>query len=871
MLSSRSSLTGASVLSVNIPPDPPELDTHQAPESQPTASSSTVGDVNDFHPKSPLSTPSLHFQNDWSCSCSPECQHPVPISEHLCQSNTSTQSPKGQLWISVWLHRKTLLGFTITFTLIWIALIILWHYSLLNDGIAISLSTNHYAWTYGPTVIITAIASLWRRVDYHCKLAQPWKEMNHGSVDSSKGLLLDYISPIQPITFYRALRNYHWGTALSVLTFTLLKFAMLLSTVLLVRVSTPGSCILPVAITSKFNGLDFWNTVLSHTENGIGEVGLFYDYSRAYADWDGPELISAYQGIISNQVQEPLGLQGDIVFQNFDIPPVTKNLTQISVTVGAFVPNITCEASALTFKDVFDDEQGYTAIALDSPTCSVGHVADTLEVWSCGASCVFYSQTFSIKRVNCSEAADAEGLLKESVLVPIDKYTSYDLRFALIAINFTNITGVTNFDNNGTENSYWTATHNETAAVICKFDYSFQNITSTLDIATDSVRIHIPDHLTSPPRRLNLTGIELGELLFNLLGRGDRMFDLITKLPYGYPMGPELVYNAETLANIATGIFSGIAAQLIHQHWTVADNASINGTGVCYENRLHIQPITLWGMVSIFILMSLLPLLMVFSMTGGVVPVNPSSVAALATVLANSPSLQHLLARVGNLRTSELKKWLDGYIFKSVFDVDGYLQLVATGSPPLYHRLHAIRPTRNRLDLSPEDIKLKNGNWMPLAARYPFLSLTFVPPILAIIALEALFRISQHNHGLTQADYTTLPYIQYATSAMILVIVTTFNSIDFTIQSCSPFYALSMRQKVAGRGMIDNFLDKLPLVALYHAARNRYFGAALSNIATMIGSVLTIVSSGLWVVQSNVPIMANVETSLSTTWELKVE
>ncbi|KAI0185170.1 hypothetical protein EV127DRAFT_503334 [Xylaria flabelliformis] len=37
----------------------------------------------------------------------------------------------------------------------------------------------------------------------------------------------------------------------------------------------------------------------------------------------------------------------------------------------------------------------------------------------------------------------------------------------------------------------------------------------------------------------------------------------------------------------------------------------------------------------------------------------------------------------------------------------------------------------------------------------------------------------------------------------------------------------------------------------------------------MIGSVLTIVSSGLWVVQSTIPTMASVETSPSTTWDLR--
>ncbi|TRX90286.1 hypothetical protein FHL15_008831 [Xylaria flabelliformis] len=299
-------------------------------------------------------------------------------------------------------------------------------YHLLNDGIAIPLSTSHYAWTYGSTVIITVIASLWQRVDYHCKLARPWEEMKHSSVDSSKGLRLDYISPIQIITFYRALRNHHWGTALSVLTFTLLKVVMLLSTVLLVRVPTPDSCILPLVITSKFNGSNFWSELL-----GNSEVTTFDEVTPTYM-WDAPELISAYQGIISNQLKEPPGLQGGLAFQNLDIPSVTDNLTQISATVSAFIPNITCEVSALS---VIHPWSG--AIALDSPTCSAGHFADTLWITRCDQNCSSYFESFNILRINCSEAADAVKLLKKPKDIRIDKYAPYDLRIAVIAINST--------------------------------------------------------------------------------------------------------------------------------------------------------------------------------------------------------------------------------------------------------------------------------------------------------------------------------------------------------------------------------------------------------------------------------------------------
>ncbi|KAJ2987827.1 hypothetical protein NUW58_g4295 [Xylaria curta] len=756
------------------------------------------------------------------------------------------------LWKSRWLDWRTLLAFTILFTLMWVTLIVLWRHSLVNDGIAITLSTSHYTWTYGPTVIITAILALWRRVEYQCKLAQPWKEMKYNSVDSSKGILLDYVSPTQITTFYRAFRNRHWGTALSVLTFALLKVAMLLSTVLLVSRQTSGSSTVPLIITSKLNGSDFWNEVQGSYSVFAADGSVLTSW--AYR-WNEPALISAYKGIVNEKVKEPPGLQEYVVFQTFEVHPAIRNTTQIVATVSAFVPNITCEAPVLTYGEI-DDDGDYITLALDSPTCSAGHFSATLKVRPCYGMC----NGFTALRVNCSEAADTAELLKTATNIPIDKYTPYDLRYALIAI-----------DSNYTINPdhSWTGAPIRTAAVICKFDYSLQNVTATVDLATGSIHIQAPNKLIAPSQSLNLTGIEMGELLFCLMRGEDMEIWDLTALSHGYPTGPELAYDPEILPNITAKVYSGLAAQLIHQKFVVADNTPIIGTGVRYENRLHVQPFTLWGMVSIFIFMSFLPPLIAFSMNSAAVSINPSSIAALATILANSPSLQRPLARAGSLRTSEMRSWLDGYIFKYGLDGQGRFQLIATGSPPLYHKSRAVQQVRDESSLSPEDIKVKGGNWVPLATRYPFLSLTFGLPILGILTLEALYQVSRHNYGLAQTDYVALPYIQYTTSFVILVIATTFNSVDFIIQSCSPFHALSTRQKVPGRGMVDNFLDKLPPEALYHAVRNKYIGAALSNAATTIGGILTIVSSGLWVVQSATPFTTDIQTSPTTTWNLR--
>ncbi|KAI0165795.1 hypothetical protein GGR57DRAFT_497270 [Xylariaceae sp. FL1272] len=77
-----------------------------------------------------------------------------PFSDLSGQCTTAASSSKDAGWKSFWLQGDTLMGFTILFALVWISLIVLWEYGKRNDGIAITLSTSHYSWAYGPTVIL---------------------------------------------------------------------------------------------------------------------------------------------------------------------------------------------------------------------------------------------------------------------------------------------------------------------------------------------------------------------------------------------------------------------------------------------------------------------------------------------------------------------------------------------------------------------------------------------------------------------------------------------------------------------------------------------------------------------------------------------
>ena len=150
-------------------------------------------------------------------------------------AKVSPSDISGRYWTPVWLRRYTLIAFAALFAALAAALVILWFANKHQNGFSTTLGTNHYAWTYGPTAILVVVLSLWRQVEYHCKLLQPWQELRKGSAEAERSMLLDYLSPLQVTSFVRAIRYHHTSVAVSIAGFTMLKAIVLVSTGLLVH------------------------------------------------------------------------------------------------------------------------------------------------------------------------------------------------------------------------------------------------------------------------------------------------------------------------------------------------------------------------------------------------------------------------------------------------------------------------------------------------------------------------------------------------------------------------------------------------------------------------------------------------------------
>jgi len=89
------------------------------------------------------------------------------------ESNHARLDTAREYWNPLWLRKSTLIALVALFVSLAVALVVLWFIDKAQKGFPIMLTSNHYAWTYGPTAVLVVVISFWRQVEYHCKMMQP--------------------------------------------------------------------------------------------------------------------------------------------------------------------------------------------------------------------------------------------------------------------------------------------------------------------------------------------------------------------------------------------------------------------------------------------------------------------------------------------------------------------------------------------------------------------------------------------------------------------------------------------------------------------------------------------------------------------------
>ena len=234
-------------------------------------------------------------------------------------------------WQPVWLKVWFLLAIAILCALLTAALLALTLLSHNTDGFTL-ITENHFAWTLTPTAVLIVIVALWRQIDFHCKSLAPWKVLSDGSAEADQTVLLDYISPLQIVSLWRALCNSHFYVLLGIGGFLSLKLVALASTGLLI----------PSPTTLRSTRLDLVK-MASFT-------GALANFSIAPTLNDSSLFYTAF-GVAEHGLPPVDGVHEAYVFEPFELPEaVAKPNTTITAEVNAIISEFFCQTAPVSIK-----------------------------------------------------------------------------------------------------------------------------------------------------------------------------------------------------------------------------------------------------------------------------------------------------------------------------------------------------------------------------------------------------------------------------------------------------------------------------------------------------------------------------------------
>ncbi|KAF2967504.1 hypothetical protein GQX73_g6066 [Xylaria multiplex] len=266
-------------------------------------------------------------------------------------SKDSSDNTEIFYWHPSYLDWPVLAAFSITFLVLAISCQVLLYYSNRSYGLATSYQGLHYLWTYGPTAILTLIASFWARVEYQTKISAPWCRILKGTATSQQSVLLDYVSQFQPFAIYSAVKNKDYPVAASTLASLLLRLTIVISTSLIV-LSPLDIRIEDVEVTLKSQFVD-------------NPSGLSTGSHLAY---------TSLTALVSKDVPLPEGISAKYAYVQAETS--IQNISGLITTVDGFEAGLHCDPATVSLS--VDTEQ--ESPERDSRGASLDLKSDSCEV-----------------------------------------------------------------------------------------------------------------------------------------------------------------------------------------------------------------------------------------------------------------------------------------------------------------------------------------------------------------------------------------------------------------------------------------------------------------------------------------------------------
>ncbi|KAK1758073.1 hypothetical protein QBC47DRAFT_373646, partial [Echria macrotheca] len=760
---------------------------------------------------------------------------PLPAPQQRARPAPEPTLTKNALsWRPFYLRRFVLASFAFTFALSLVAIEVLLAVSNQNYGLGAGYQGQHYLWTYGPTAFLTLVAALWGRTEYQSKLAAPWIRLLRQPARPDQGLLLDYVSDFQPYSIFKALRNKDFVVAITSTISVLIKILIIVSTGLITLSQTAVTHdSFPMIAQDTFvpdpARLSEPNTVPFYTMVGLAGRNLSYE--------DGFNDRYAFQSVDRGTL------------------PVTAETT---VTVDGLTNTLDCESATATLLAVapIDPREAVSGsprpfnFTISSPSCNIQNQHFDGPPWACGGADNCTQLFGRADTVQCDGS---------------DKNDEDGRRIFLIFGNFTYAKDLSHSrpDRTGQTKQYdYFSTLHQSAQVLCRPSYTVSKVnvvrngTTTLSVAPalsgSSVRtlegIGPWDMWNAQQRSLDnpivdrvpytTYGMEVSVSDGgNISVDKNTQYALQTQFEPGTPIAS--LFEQDSLREMTVRFYQQSAALVAKTVLLQPGSAAVNASVVITEDRLVVRSWAAQWMAGLTAACLVLAVVAVFLVPShGILPTNPSTIPAMASILAGSQGLTSRLQFSGATDDKGLGNMLRGSMYRA-----GVLH-----DPTSNQYRFSVADTHNDSPSRDRDMPRIRALQAHPAIVHPATRITVALVLIGlIVALEMLLRKSNNENGLGDVGddtfihytWTALPALALGTLAMVV------SAMDFRVRSLVPYTALT-KSVTAERLMGLEFLDmSLPRI-IWKELRFVNIGALATTLAFLITSLFTIFSSSLY-------------------------
>ncbi|KIX95762.1 uncharacterized protein Z520_08470 [Fonsecaea multimorphosa CBS 102226] len=760
----------------------------------------------------------------WEETVSSSNKSPFILQNELPGNKEAQILPR--MWNPTWLRKTILFGFMLLFLALVAGLVILWRFAQIKDGIRTAITSNHYAWTYGPTALLVLIGVPWRQVDFHCRTLAPWSHLRRGPTSAKGSLLLDYVSPPLPMALVKAVANHDWAVLAGGMGLLLLRIVIVFSTGLLVLTPTYTSKILSdVIVSSKF-------------------VGTNYTIGPAVID---TELMQFY-GIQQRGLNYQYGTSASVAYDTLHLQSLPANATVTAMVDGVF-PFFNCEVvkpEIIGNNFTWSNDGGY-------PFGDKLDLRLTLSPAECPPLTTYY------ELCQAPECPVGRSIISEEVWSalspPVDDLDPCANLYALtlIDINFEEVTG-----HPKNTSAAWNVTLSESVGIVCGSGYTVDKVNVTINTAdpTSSGGVNASGPLQRIANVLpgysyyNLSMALQNEITVNSLPPTPEAPDihLFARL-FAVLAGGSAVelLNVTTLKNTAEKAWKGVGVQLAHSYLRKNDNATTTASVLYQEPRLQVRELSVWAMSAGCMLLTLAAAAVLQWRPKDVVSRQPNSIGAQATILAASPTLQKSLETASSYSGVQSETHLQGLVAASHINSE-------RASLEFSIKTSVQEGNERRLT----DDSINHSWWESSSTKFWFMSAALGLPLAVIVVLEVLQHESNAHDGLVTISsspiYHSLPSI--LASIILICIAIMYDAIDFATSTLAPYQVLARGSAPAKQTLLRTSSGNLPIWSTWKAIRGRHMEAAAASVAALIGSLLTIVASGLYTIEAVPAVLA---------------